>query len=39
MEQPNTIDLAEMTSDIIADCVTRNHVQAGDLPELIKSIH
>ena len=39
MEQPNTINLAEMTSEIVAAYVTRNHVQTGDLPELIRSIH
>ena len=38
MDEPNTINLAELTSEIVAAYVSKNHVQAGDLPELIRSI-
>ncbi len=31
--------LAEMTAELVAAYVTRNHVQPGELPSLIASVH
>ena len=35
----NPITLAEMTTDLVAAYVTRNHVRAAELPNLISTIH
>ena len=37
MTEPNT-NLTELTSEIVAAYVSKDHVQASELPELIKSV-
>ena len=39
MDQPNTVGVAELTSEIVAAYVANNSIRAADLPELIRSIH
>ena len=39
MEQSNTNELAEMTSEIVAAYVVKNSVRPADLPALIMSVH
>ncbi len=39
MEQTNTNELAEMTSEIVAAYVVKNSVRPADLPALIMSVH
>ena len=39
MDEPHTIELAELTSEIVASYVTKNSVRPGDLPALIMSIY
>ena len=39
MHEPNTTNLTELTSELVAAYVSKNHVQAGELPELIRSVH
>ena len=39
MEQTNTNELAEMTSEIVAAYVVKNSVRPADLPALIISVH
>lgn len=39
MSDPIVIDLVELTSEVVAAYVTRNHVQPNELPGLIASVH
>ena len=39
MDETHTIELAELTSEIVASYVAKNSVRAGDLPALIMSIY
>jgi predicted transcriptional regulator len=39
MTDPSTIALAEMTSEVVAAYVAKNHIQASELPNLIASVH
>ncbi|RYC28764.1 MucR family transcriptional regulator, partial [Lichenibacterium minor] len=39
MSEAETATLIEMTSEIVAAYVSKNHVRAAELPELISTIH
>ena len=39
MSEAKTATLIEMTSEIVAAYVTKNHVHVAELPELISTIH
>ncbi len=38
-EAADPITLVEMTADLVASYVERNHVQASELPALIATVH
>ncbi len=39
MSEADNATLIEMTADVIAAYVTKNHVRAAELPELISTVH
>ncbi len=39
MSEAETAPLIEMTSEIVAAYVAKNHVRAAELPDLISTIH
>ena len=39
MSEAENATLAEMTADLIAAYVSKNHVRAAELPELISTVH
>ena len=39
LESASALDLAELTTEVLAAYVTQNHVQMADLPGLIASVH
>lgn len=39
MSEAETVTLIEMTADLIAAYVSKNHVRAAELPELISTVH
>ena len=39
MSEAENATLAEMTAEVVAAYVTKNHVRAAELPELISTVH